>query len=599
MGNDYVRYKRLTWRLHTSGTNVAAPKQQGSIVPSNFRFDNKGIGDLLREGRLEVPPNQRSYAWEESHVRNFLEDLNEAIASGQEDYFLGTVVVVQSGQDTPSIADGQQRIATTSILLARIRDALFKAGRQQSARSIDSDFLRSIDRNTEQPITRLSLNVEDNEFFAKAILSGPLDPEFGVTEHPSAVRSSNKRLNSASEQIGAFLEDLISRFPEGGRADHLLSWVDFIQRKAGVVVVTVADDIGAYRIFETLNDRGLKASQADILKNYLYSRANTQLSQAISAWNAVAGAVEVIGGDENERLVTYIRHLWITSHGPTRERELAASIRSKITSANRSLTFLHEASARVQDYVALSNPQHQKWSGYKPSVKQNIEVLSSQLQVEQIRPLLFAVATKFTPEEAEKAFRLFVSWSVRFLIVGGRGGLLDAQYSQRAQDVGIGKVTKARELRDAMTRYVPNDTEFRQVFSTARVSRTHLARYYLRAIERFRADDPQPEYVPNDDSSDVNLEHILPLNPSEGWNVDPESARAAQKLIGNMVLLRADPNRDLGNATFAEKKMVLGSSAYLTTKEVTDNENWTVAEIRERQSRLANDAVKTWPLTFD
>jgi len=32
------------------------------------------------------------------------------------------------------------------------------------------------------------------------------------------------------------------------------------------VVVTASDEVNAYRIFETLNDRGLKASQADILK---------------------------------------------------------------------------------------------------------------------------------------------------------------------------------------------------------------------------------------------------------------------------------------------------------------------------------------------
>lgn len=444
----------------------------------------------------------------------------------------------------------------------------------------------------------MSLNVEDNEFFAKAILASPLDPDFATAVRPQPIRSSNQRLAASSEQITPFLDDIISRFPEQSRADHLLSWVDFIQKKAGIVVVTVADEIGAYRIFETLNDRGLKASQADILKNYFYSRASTRLSEAISAWNAVAGAVEVLGGDENERLVTYIRHLWITTDGPTKERELAASIRAKVTSFNRSLTFLNDASARVQDYVALSNPQHQKWAGYKTSVKQNVEVLSAQLQVEQIKPLLFAVATKFSPEEAEKAFRLFVSWSVRFLIVGGRGGLLDTQYSQRAQDVGTGKITKARDLRDAMSRHVPTDTEFAQVFATARVSRTHLARYYLRAIERFRENDPQPEYVPNDDTSDINLEHILPLNPSAAWNVDPESARAAQKLIGNMVLLKADQNRDLGNATFAEKRAILGGSGYATTNEVAAFQTWTVAEIRERQAKLANDAVQTWPVSF-
>jgi len=54
------------------------------------------------------------------------------------------------------------------------------------------------------------------------------------------------------------------------------------------------------------------------------------------------------------------------------------------------------------------------------------------LRVQQIRPLMFAVSRHFSNTEADKAFRLFVSWSVRFLIYGGRGGMLDTQYSLRA-----------------------------------------------------------------------------------------------------------------------------------------------------------------------
>ena len=122
-------------------------------------------------------------------------------------------------------------------------------------------------------------------------------------------------------------------------------------------------------------------------------------------------------------------------------------------------------------------------NGRHPStVRQNIETLAVHLQVEQIRPLAFAVARHFSIEEADKAFRLFVSWSVRFLFFGGRGGMLDTQYSNRAQDVGTGKITKARELREAMSNYVPSDAQFEEAFSTARVSRAHLARYYLRAL---------------------------------------------------------------------------------------------------------------------
>ena len=101
---------------------------------SGFRFDSLGIGKLLHQGRLQVPGNQRSYAWREKHIRNLFQDLNEAVSKGDDGtYFLGTIVLIQKGAETPSIVDGQQRIATTTILLARICDCFLNLNRDQSA----------------------------------------------------------------------------------------------------------------------------------------------------------------------------------------------------------------------------------------------------------------------------------------------------------------------------------------------------------------------------------------------------------------------------------------------------------------------------------
>src|SRR5665213_1710679 len=105
------------------------------MAGTRFEFADYGIGELLKRGRLQVPPNQRSYAWEERHIRSLFEDLNEAITNDEDDYFLGTIVLVSDGVSDPSIEDGQQRIATTTILLARIRDKLFAINRAPGARS--------------------------------------------------------------------------------------------------------------------------------------------------------------------------------------------------------------------------------------------------------------------------------------------------------------------------------------------------------------------------------------------------------------------------------------------------------------------------------
>lgn len=44
------------------------------------------------------------------------------------------------------------------------------------------------------------------------------------------------------------------------------------------------------------------------------------------------------------------------------------------------------------------------------------------------------------------------------------------------------------------------------------------------------------------------------------------------KRLGNMVLMRAGDNRDLGNKSFADKKAVFGQSGYATTLQVSSTD---------------------------
>ncbi|HEX5760820.1 MAG TPA: DUF262 domain-containing protein [Thermoanaerobaculia bacterium] len=565
-----------------------------------FDFDDMGIGELLRRGRLAVPPNQRSYAWHTRHVKDLLQDLHAAIQNDDEDYFLGTIVLITEERDTPQIADGQQRLATTTILLARIRDLLTQLKRDQSARGIDGEYIRKIDYETEDLLPQLQLNIEDNDFYANQILA----PR-GAAPAVSGNRPSNRRLLNASDTIYSFLRSIIDPEREGDRATRLLAWVRYIKDNATVIVVEVPDDVGAFRMFETLNDRGLRASQADILKNYFFSKAGNRLSEAHRLWSGMADLVESLGEEEEKdddegggRLVTYLRHYWILEHGPTKHKELAAAVKSEITGETKALRLLTDAHDAASDYVALWWLGHPKWNTYRTAVKQHLATIQDHLRVEQIRPLLFAVARNFTPEETEKAFRLFVSWSVRFLIYGGRGGLLDRHYSERARDVGTKQITKARELREKMEGVVPSDGEFQAAFATARVSKTYLARYYLRVLDKVMKNVAQPEFVANEDVAAINLEHVLPLTPNSHWSVNPEEAAAADKMLGNMVLLKADRNRDLGNSSFGAKKQAYADSGYMITNEVAKYNKWTIEEIRQRQAGMAKLATEAWPLTF-
>ena len=178
------------------------------------------------------------------------------------------------------------------------------------------------------------------------------------------------------------------------------------------------------------------------------------------------------------------------------------------------------------------------------------------------------------------------------------GGVLDEQYARRAEDVGLKRITKARDLREAMKKYVPSDAEFEDAFSGARVSRPRLYRYYLRAIEKTITYDPQPEYVASEDVQDITLEHILPIKPGDEWAIESEMAEASQHMLGNMALIKADQNRDLGNRLFEDKKAVYAKSGYVSTQEIATYPQWTLAEIKDRRAKEPSCPIKT-NLNFD
>ena len=214
-----------------------------------------------------------------------------------------------------------------------------------------------------------------------------------------------------------------------------------------------------------------------------------------------------------------------------------------------------------------------------------------------LRPLMLTISREFTPVEAEKVFRLFIRWTVRFLIAGGgRSGTVEQSYAACALKVTRGEVRKAKDVLREMRPVIPTDKEFEAAFVTARVSHNYLARYYLRALEMKEKGLPEPEWIPNDDTV-INLEHVLPENPDANWpDIDPETAATYYRRIGNLALLQASRNTLIGNNPFSIKKPVLRASTYQLTKEIGERKQWGVPQITARQQRLAKLALETWPI---
>ncbi|MCY1078540.1 DUF262 domain-containing protein [Archangium lansingense] len=551
--------------------------------------DLLGVAKILKNHTLSVPTFQRAYAWEAEHVREFFEDISGAMSRKEPEYFLGSLVLSNSSGATPELVDGQQRLATTTILIAAIRDHFISIADSGRARSLESEFLFALDRRTQDRLPRLRLNELDHEFFEKRVLSEPTSSDRKV----EPTRDSHRRIAVAADEARSQVAAIVKANGKGG-ADAILDLVDYLEKQALVISLGVPDHANAFVIFETLNDRGLDLSISDLLKNYLFKLAGDKLNTVKANWIKMGGALEATG-DESV-LLTYLRHFWASTNGPARERELYSQIKKKTPNKQSAVKLADELADSAQLYAAIVNPNHVHWANYGASARKHLETLQL-LRMEQFRPLLLAVLAKFDAKNVERTMALLVSWSVRFLVVGGLGGgSLERHYALKAQEVRSGAITNAAQLAKEMLSVVPTDAEFENEFKVARVSQSYLARYYLRALERAAAGEPDPELVPNDNEAEINLEHILPENPSTQWSVPADKAGAEYRRIGNMVLMKTKINSTIGNSGFDKKKPILKSSKFLLTQEAAKAKEWNISQIEKRQEKLAKLAIKAWPL---
>jgi len=409
-------------------------------------------------------------------------------------------------------------------------------------------------------------------------------------------RDSHKRISAAALTAADHVRSIVEALPEANRGKQLHRWLNFLGKSVKVILVQVADERTAFTIFETMNDRGLKLSAADLLKNYLFARAEDRKDEAVQKWHSMVGVLESIDGEE-DGIVEYIRFYWIAGHGPTRTKDLYDLIKKDVTNKTKAVKLASDLEAKVHDYAAVLTSSHDAWASHRPGVRTKVLTLRS-LGVTQIRPLLLAAFGKFTPKEMERLLDGCISWSVRSLIGGVPSGTLEGYYGRAALSVTQGTATNVKTLSTEMAKVIPDDKRFLAAAENANVANANLARYYLRALQRQADGEKEPQYVPNE-GSEITLEHILPQKPGDKWkHLTPEECKAHYNRLGNQALLTGTINSKLGNEEYSVKKPALLASDYSLAKEAGGYSKWGLDQIASQQARLAKLAVSTWPLVF-
>jgi hypothetical protein len=559
-------------------------------VRAKIGFHELGIAGVLKGYRLQVPLNQREYRWEKKQVTRLFQDLSKAIDNEEPEYFLGTIVTIPVELDSLEVVDGQQRLATVAILLAEIRNYVREIGEEMIARRIDNVFLTEIDAEKREETTKLSLNIDDNEFFRSMLTAK------SPKERPEPSVSSHALIAAAFSEARTHITNILAGFDKRHHGDSLSKWVRYLEHGARVILLEVPTGANAYKMFETLNDRGLKTSQADLVKNYLLEQAGEKrVVEAQQKWARMRNTLETL--EEDDITVTFLRQAMIVIGGHLRESQVYEAVQGKAKGPTTALQFLSSLEDLSGLYVSIFNSEHENWNSYPDTIRRAIQTLNL-LNIRGLRPLMLAVAARFAPKEASEAFRMFITWGVRFIITSNTSrGSIDELLAEAANLVFLKKIVNATGLFKQVSETIPVDEEFRRAFEIATVSKASFARYYLRSLEMAAKNEATPWFIPNDDKQVINLEHILPEQPGDCWSeFDEDTARIYVRKIGNLALLLAKTNSDLRSSDFKTKKTVYKTCPYELTRMLSRYSSWTKSEIVARQKTLAGFALKAWPL---
>lgn len=455
-------------------------------------------------------------------------------------------------------------------------------------------------------LPRVILGKSDNDFFQKIIIQS--DSNTKLTTSVYKPKESHEKIKLALQIAEEFIENIIK--PHRNPHSVLSKLLKYIEDNVKIIRVDVPDYSNAFTIFETLNARGLDLTESDLIKNHLFSTAKDRIEEIENKWVSMVATIETV--EKEQEVVSFIQYFYASKYDAVRKKELYKEIKAKTDTKQNAIDFAVSLEENSKRYVAILNSDDNFWNDFnnRTLVKSYVQTLN-EFGIIQSRPLLLAILEHFDKTEIEKSLKLLISWSIRFLISRSvSSGTFENQFSQKAISVRNGfyitkdkksiPVKSAKDLSTVME-IVPSDTEFEEKFADASATNSKFARYILRTLEREKQNEKEPEKVINPDELDVNLEHVLPQNPSLNWgNLTIEEANVYYSKIGNLALLQKTPNSKIGNSKPSDKEPVLSKSEILLTRmisnEIKTSGNWGIEQIKKRQEELAKLAVKAWTI---
>ena len=607
--------------------------------------ETQSLQDLFHNRLFRVPHYQRSYAWEERQVEEFLDDLD--LLDSSRYHYTGTIVLHQpdnamqrmdnegNSYIETDIVDGQQRLTTIVLLLNELSKALRAYDSSNNlANGVSRRYVVTADID-EQPLHKLSLNDDTDYFFKNSVLpSGQ-----GVEGEPVMAA---RRLLDARKRISDYLSD------RGRNGTDHQRWLRELHGKIttrlhfNLYEVEWAGEVGV--IFEVMNDRGKQLTDLEKVKNYLLYAASSlrvsensrdNLAYAVNdAWGTILRDLMAAGlgsaANENQLL----RAHWLMEYDPQPRRwQGSKSIRRRFDLRRKDrhtelLTELHGYVEGLRSSCAafcdaLRPARTTAFSSFnaRTAIRNDVVLWNGKLirigLTAVFLPLLMAVRMRW-PSEPEKyldVLRLCETLAFRtYRIARYYTSYRQPAMFRLAFKVAHGEVDFEEACRQLKRQY--GNMQLRRAFDTFTNAKSlhslyewSSLRYFLYEYEHHLAlslgGSPKVDWTQI--TRGDTIEHVLPQSIAKRpyWQerFDAQTHREYRHDIGNLTLTKSNPH--LGTKPFPDKKgfadadnRCYANSLLLVERELSNWDDWTADSIDERRANLLGWAKGRWHIDF-
>jgi alkylated DNA nucleotide flippase Atl1 len=480
------------------------------------------------------------------------------------------------------VVDGQQRLTTLSIFLCALRDHLAESQPEQRDR-VDDLFL--INKYNSDLRYKVMPTQADRTAYEACVDGGT------SVGHDDRIGAAYLWFRKALVRVtGA--EDLV----EVSRIERVVT-----ERLAFVVISAQPAD-NVHRIFESLNNTGVRLTQGDLLRNYFFMRLPTRAEVLYSSvWLPMQGLLNA----EDLELLLWL-DLVLRGDPRAKRKDLYRAQQSRLDKLDGEAALeaeLVELGRRAQHLSVILNPTQEPDKAIRSGLSRLL-AWGSQTTFPLLMHLLDLRARHELDEHAvAETVAHLESFLVRRMIVGRATNNLNRILTGIVAEMptGLPVPDAVRTYLSGSRRYwapdelIEDAVQHINFYWTGRATqRSLILRWLEESYGRKEVIDLEP----------LTIEHVLPQTLTPAWSAMladdlPEGADSAElhalllHRLGNLTL--TGYNAELSNRPFDEKRSLLRQSGLKMNQDIAANERWGQKEIEARAASLAARIIRRWP----